>query len=235
MTDGRRRLVIQKDGVPIAVMMTRFGAEEMAAREGGVIYDVPVITKDVKLTPELLAQLLSHDPKTGKLYWKSRSRDFFDCDGAYRRFHRCFAGKEAVNSVNSHGYLVGKVLRLPAAAHRVIWALEYGRWPDGQIDHIDGDRANNRISNLRDVSQAENTRNAARPHLNTTGRIGVSFKGAVRAGSKKWIAHIGSKPIKSFHTFEEACAAREEAEQRLGYHPNHGRDGLLKTSCGALT
>jgi hypothetical protein len=203
MTDGRRRLVIQKDGVPIAVMMTRFGAEEMAAREGGVIYDVPVITKDVKLTPELLAQLLS--------------------------------GKEAVNSVNSHGYLVGKVLRLPAAAHRVIWALEYGRWPDGQIDHIDGDRANNRISNLRDVSQAENTRNAARPHLNTTGRIGVSFKGAVRAGSKKWIAHIGSKPIKSFHTFEEACAAREEAEQRLGYHPNHGRDGLLKTSCGALT
>ncbi|WP_425359496.1 HNH endonuclease signature motif containing protein [Borborobacter arsenicus] len=110
--------------------------------------------------------------------------------------------------------------------HRIIWFLEKGCWPD-VIDHIDGDGLNNRIDNLRDVSQAENMRNAARPNDNTSGRVGVSRLHRTDHWGDCWQAYINVRgkriALGLFKSFEHACLAREDAERQYGYHANHGR------------
>ena len=101
--------------------------------------------------------------------------------------------------------------------------MYHGQWPAGQIDHIDGCRKNNRISNLRDVRHQDNGKNTKLPSTNTSGRIGVSWHKA----AKKWGVSIKAddRPIHLglFVSFEEACAARKAAEEKYGFHPNHGR------------
>jgi hypothetical protein len=99
----------------------------------------------------------------------------------------------------------------------------HGEFPTYQIDHIDGDGLNNRLENLRDVTQLENLRNMTLYRNNTSGRIGVCF--VKREG--KWCAQIGtksgSKHLGHFSNFDDAVTARKAAEVELGYHENHGR------------
>lgn len=91
-------------------------------------------------------------------------------------------------------------------AHRVAWFLTYGEWPKGQIDHIDGDKTNNRINNLRDVTQTVNMYNQTKAHKhNKTGVLGVGFNGysyqaKIRIGNK--LKYLGS-----YATKEEASRA----------------------------
>ncbi|MGQ2942919.1 MAG: HNH endonuclease signature motif containing protein [Blastomonas fulva] len=103
------------------------------------------------------------------------------------------------------------------------WLLFYGDWPTAQVDHIDGDRANNRICNLRDATHSDNCRNAGLSKRNKSGRIGVHFDHT----RQRWVAgtKIMGKPIRlgRFATFEEACAARSAIEREYNFHPNHGR------------
>ncbi|WP_446719173.1 HNH endonuclease signature motif containing protein [Halocynthiibacter sp. C4] len=107
-------------------------------------------------------------------------------------------------------------------AHRVIWAMFYGRWPAKDIDHINGDRTDNRISNLRHVSRAENARNSSRSSANTSGRTGV-YK-VKKSG--KWNARIRVDGrfinLGFFKEFEAACAARAVAESKYGFSARHG-------------
>jgi hypothetical protein len=98
-------------------------------------------------------------------------------------------------------------------AHRAVWAMHYGEWPKGQIDHRDGDGMNNRIDNLRDATHAQNQRNQRLHVKNKTGVRGVSF----HTPTKKWQASIwdgnGKRVfIGRFETIEAAAAARKEAE-----------------------
>lgn len=97
--------------------------------------------------------------------------------------------------------------------------------PNGmQVDHINGDGLDNRRSNLRAVSAAENQRNKRINSNNTSGVAGVSYaeRDAV------WMASIKvdgkGKVLGHFQTFDEAVAARKAAEVHYGFHPNHGRD-----------
>jgi hypothetical protein len=91
------------------------------------------------------------------------------------------------------------------------------------IDHINGDRSDNRITNLRSVSHSGNTKNAKRRGDNLSGMTGVSFfrpKGTWRAR----INHNGETILLGyFRTYEEAVAARKAAEKIYEYHENHGR------------
>lgn len=64
--------------------------------------------------------------------------------------------------------------------HRVVWALAYGEWPPEQVDHIDGDRANNRPSNLRLAGEVGNQRNVLKHCRNTSGYRGVYWDKRVR-------------------------------------------------------
>lgn len=107
--------------------------------------------------------------------------------------------------------------------HRLIWELFNGAIPDGmQIDHINGDRADNRIENLRLVTQQSNLRNARMRDSNRTGITGVT-----RLPSGRFRARIGDKGrtiyLGNFDSELSARNARKAAEERLGYHANHGR------------
>lgn len=176
------------------------------------------MAKSTHITPELCRELLSYDAETGKLRWLPRARSHFATDHACRVWNGRFAHAEALTSVTVSGYKAGAVKKRYAAAHRVAWMVHTGRHPDGEIDHINGDRSDNRFNNLRDVSARDNCRNKSR-YRNSADRAGVHHDPRV----DKWSARIGDLFLGSFFTKEEANAARSAGEICMGYHANHGR------------
>lgn len=177
---------------------------------------------------EVLRELLSYDAETGKLQWRHRSDKWFTpTDGrtaahAASNWNAIWAGKHALESVHIAGYRCGTLLSGRVLAHRVIWALVHGAAPQ-EIDHLNGDRADNRLVNLRPVTHASNMKNTKRRSDNTSGVVGVFWKRLER----KWAASIGVDG-REFHlgvfpTIEEATAVRRAAEAAHGYHANHGR------------
>jgi hypothetical protein len=105
-------------------------------------------------------------------------------------------------------------------AHHIAWRFVYGYWPTGEIDHIDGDPSNNRISNLRDVTRQENKKNVKLQSNNKTGVSGVSFDKRI----KRWIVKLGKKYIGCYQSEGEAIEKRKQVEVENGYHENHGRE-----------
>ncbi len=176
---------------------------------------------------DVLKRLLRYEPETGKLFWRPRTPDMFR-NGKHSAEHTCAkwnannAGKEAFAYVRN-GYKYGVIYRVKYQAHRVIWFMVTGSWPDGQIDHINGNRADNRFENFRCVSHAENGRNQRLPRNNTSGAVGVCWS----RFAGKWQASItvgGTKThIGYFDDFDEAVAARQAKSEEFGFHPNHGR------------
>lgn len=173
-------------------------------------------------TPDELRQLLDYDPEAGVLVWRERPLEMFRRRGDWKRWNTCFAGRTA-GARGGYGYIAFQVFGQHFLAHRVAWAIAHGAWPEGDIDHINGDGTDNRIVNLRSVSHAVNLRNMRRPSHNTSGVVGVYQhpNGKFRAliGSKKNRVHLGY-----FDAIEDAIAARKTAEARMGYHKNHGSD-----------
>lgn len=166
---------------------------------------------------EYLRARLAYDSENGTLIWKW-------CEEMAPHWNDRFAGKPAFTARTSQGYPHGTIKGHHFTAHRVAWAIFHGSWPTYQIDHINGVREDYRIANLRDVSQAENTKNMAKPRHNTSGVVGVS---RTSHGSKPWVATIGSrinyKYLGLFHCLGQAIKARATAASEFGMHPNHGR------------
>lgn len=173
-------------------------------------------------SPELLRKLLHCEASTGKLFWLQRPREMFVSDRAFNTWNSRFSGREAF-LVKSHGYLTGRIFYKTYRAHRVIWAIENSLWPKMEIDHINGDRSDNRICNLREVTSQENNRNLPISSSNTSGVIGVCWS----RRESRWRAHItiGNRHnhIGYFDRFSDAVAARKKAEEHFGFHVNHGR------------
>ena len=179
------------------------------------------------LPVNVLAEALAYNPISGVLSWKSRPRHHFRSHHAWVMFNPKYAGKPA-GSVTKTGYLAfeisvrGDIFR--PKAHRVAWALHHGTWPEHHIDHINGDRRDNRISNLRDVPNCENARNQRLHLTNTSGHAGVTF----HKKSGKWLAQITYQGqhhyLGVFHNLEDAVIARKAAADAFGFHPNHGRN-----------
>ena len=192
-----------------------------------LINDLRVAKEAGELPPApALRLLLRYEPSTGQLFWRERPVEMFPDAVAARRWNGAFARKEAFKS-NKRGYATGCILYRTLFAHRVIWALVYSAWPSNDIDHISGEKDDNRIENLRVVSGSENMRNKKRYSNNLSGRVGVVF----HRRDKRWHARIrvNNKKIHlgAYRTFEEACAARSIAEDRLGFHRNHGRSDAI--------
>src|SRR6516165_2528570 len=98
-----------------------------------------------------LGELLRYEPKTGKLFWKPRPIEMFAFDPsvhttkriysaerAWKKWNTRYAEKEALTAINNWGYRHGQVLGQTMQAHRVIWKMVTGRFPE-MIDHINGD------------------------------------------------------------------------------------------------
>lgn len=194
-------------------------------------YEDHAMAKSQLPTPDELRQLLRYEPETGKLFWRTRTPYMFT-DGNQTAAHSCgrwnsrWAGKE-VGTTNSHGYKTVVILHGRTSAHRIAWAMCNGRWPSQQLDHINGVRDDNRIINLREVSNMENARNTKRHKNNNSGRTGVFYV----ESRGIWNAYINvnwrKRSLGNFKTFEQACAAREQAEIEMGFHENHGRQDQM--------
>lgn len=164
------------------------------------------------LSADRLRELLDYNPETGDFFHRSTSY----C-GANNRV-RVRAGDRAGHKSQVTGYLVLRVDGRNYQAHRVAWLYVYGVWPRNEIDHIDGDRSNNRISNLRDVSRAVNAQNLRWNNLNTASKHrGVHFN----KPTGRWYAKIkvGGKvfSLGGYANPEDAHAVYLEAKRRL--HP----------------
>lgn len=173
------------------------------------------------LTAEYVRECLDYDPDTGLLKWKKRPVEHFKSDRNWKMWNTRFSDKNTGSFVNKKGYMNIKLNGTTYRTHRIVWLIVHGEWPKDHIDHIDGDRINNKIENLRDVPNSENHKNMAMMYINTSGHSGVSFRG------KNWIARISvngkEKHLGVFKTIDEAIKARKAAEKEHNFHPNHGR------------
>jgi hypothetical protein len=153
----------------------------------------------VPLTVERLRDLLDYDPATGLFS---------------RRVILSSYPRPCVGTRHNGGYLLISVAGKQHLAHRLAWLHVHGQWPQHGIDHIDGNKQNNAISNLRDASKTLNAQNYKRAKRdNKTGFLGVSkkynrFKAQIKFAGR-------NKLIGSFATAEEAHAAYLVAKRKF--------------------
>jgi len=163
----------------------------------------------IKLIPqEELKRLLRYDPETGiftRLVSPARNVKVGDVAGGI-----------------CHGYIRIKINSRGYAAHRLAWLYVYGECPAGEIDHINHDRSDNRIVNLRCVSLQDNQKNQRMAKKNTSGFNGVCWHKVTR----KWMAQISVNDEKIylgvFNSIDDAIMARKAADIKYDFHPNHG-------------
>lgn len=162
------------------------------------------------LTAEQLRELLNYAPETGIFTWAVAGRGRNVGSPAGSKDHRGYIQLS----------LGPRKARLRIYMHQAAWLYVHGYWPVQDIDHINHDKSDNRIENLRELSRSLNQQNQIRPHANNkTGFLGVY---ANKPGRKKpYLATIFVKGrhvhLGAFDTAEEAHAAYVEAKRRL--HP----------------
>ncbi len=161
---------------------------------------------------ERLRELFDYDADTGNLIWKVRPVSAFKNQHDCNAWNTNFAGKVAGCITKSTGYRVIRIDDLLYFAHRLIYALHHGVCPsDLQIDHIDGNKPNNRVENLRLATSAENSQNVGKRCNNTSGFTGIcwhkhhqKFRASIKINSRD--KHLGY-----FTTAEEAAEAYSTA------------------------
>lgn len=159
-------------------------------------------------------ELLKYDPETG-IITRKKSK-----------------GGKMIGSrtgcLQPNGYLRTRINGRLYKTSRIAWLLYYKKWPDGDIDHINHIRDDDRIINLRCTDNAGNMTNKGRYKTNKSGFVGVYWNNR----AKKWVAQIGRKGLGYFDCPHKACHIRKLAELRLGYHLNHGQKNARQGMAG---
>lgn len=168
----------------------------------------------------LARELFKYCPGTGKVFYRNQYKDVIIKKGLSARYFD-MGGREAFCGESGGGYLSGKFLGKCHMAHKVAWMIFYGEEPKGYIDHLNGNKQDNRITNLRDVTCTENNRNKSFQCNNTSGVMGVRY----REDRKRWEVSLSRKYVGSFKNLDEAKIARKTKEIRKGFHINHGKQG----------
>lgn len=160
------------------------------------------------LSQALLKSQLTYNPESGVFNWKK--------------------GKAGVPPESSAGYMCDRgyikicINKRKYTAHRLAFVYMYGSCPS-EIDHINGVKHDNRISNIRKVTHAENMKNQKMYASNKSGVTGVYWDGQ----HNKWRANIRFNgkciPFGRFEYKWEAICRRKTAENKYGFHANHGR------------
>jgi hypothetical protein len=163
------------------------------------------------ITQEYLKSILDYNPVTGEFLWKVNSASNKVKTGS-------LAG--CINKITLYRQIgINKKFYL---AHRLAWLYLYGTLPDKFIDHINHDRSDNRIQNLRIVARDANQRNCSLSKRNNSGIIGVSWN-KKHGNWQSFISINGkNKNLGSFESIEQAAISRKNAEQKYNYHENHG-------------
>lgn len=148
-------------------------------------------------------ELLSYNPESGVLTWISQG-------SAYGKVRGKVAG-----TIRKDKSLNVKIYGANYLAHRIAWLLHFGNLPETEIDHIDGDPSNNRISNLRVASREQNAMNRAKQSNNKSGYKGVRFLHKLG----KWVAEISANKshyhLGLYDSAEDASDAYTKAAHEL--------------------
>lgn len=186
-------------------------------------------------------EYFNYDPETGIFTVKERPASDFSNTAIYRR-HLAAVGS-VPGSVIPDGYIKIYMDGHYFNAHRLAWLAVHGEWvkyPEYEIDHIDGDPSNNRLANLRKVSKSDNQRNAGMRVNNTSSIHGVNWKPKYNStpGDGRWVARIWNGPkhvyLGAFKTLKEAQIARRAAERVLGFTRTQEPGHALKKSRHAI-
>lgn len=157
--------------------------------------------KSKKITAKMVRGLLDYNPETGDFYWLK---------------HRgtVTSGTKAGCVNKAIGYVQIGVNLVRYYGHRLAWLHYYGEWPANEIDHVNGDRADNRISNLREATSGQNKLNKGARSDNLCG-----LKGAYLHAPGKWRARIKANGIITdlgcYNSPEEAHRAYCKAALKL--------------------
>lgn len=160
---------------------------------------------------KLAVALFNYDPESGSLTWRLSTKAFKSGDEA-----GCVTRTDGYSS-----YRNVIVFGDRYKAHRLIWLMQTGSWPNGYIDHVDGDGLNNRWENLREATPSQNSMNQKVRSDNASGCKGISYD----KSRGLWYAYIdidGSRVHLGRHeNKDEAVAVRLAAEKR--YHGEYAR------------
>ncbi len=168
------------------------------------------------LTQQELKKVLRYDPDSGLFFWldTAKNRPEITLPAGYI----------------SRGYIRIRVGAYVYRAHRLAWLYVYGEWPQNEMDHINHNRADNRIANLRAVTKMENAQNRKLNPRSSSGINGISM--CVGARETTWRVNFWSVAVpkkrrnrlsRSFKTLAKAISYRKKLELRYGFHENHGR------------
>jgi hypothetical protein len=184
-----------------------------------LVSSLNVRIKPPRFTHSQLLEMLSYDPRTGLFKWKKRPA-LPNNGGRVESWNTRFAGQIA--GAEQDRYWRIRIGGRSYLAHRVAWFYVQGEWPANEIDHINHNKIDNRLENLRAVSPLENQRN--RPaQRNSTGAV----TGVHRATDcDRWLATIKIRSTNThlglFSDWFDAVCARKSAESAHGFHLNHG-------------
>lgn len=169
------------------------------------------------LSHDLIVTLLSYDPDSGKLFWLPRKAEMFRDAGKRKGYSLCAAwntrwgGKPALYTPDVYGYQHGTILGKTYKAHRVAWCLLTGDWPDGFIDHKNGDRSDNSATNLREATRTENQQNTTSRSGSTSPYLGVSWERRCSRWNVRIKINGKQKHIGNFECQIEAAKAYDRA------------------------
>ena len=171
------------------------------------------LKEDIKILHKYIKTNYRYDELTGEFFSFRYNRPV-GC------VNTCFCGKKYFRmQIKGKNYYI----------HRLAWLYVHGEFPPEQIDHINSDGLDNRLINLRAVSNSENGKNQRKHSTNVSGVMGVSW----HKRDKRWQSSIkvDSKPIYlgSYISFNDAVIARKVAEKQYGFHLNHGITKPLPT------
>ena len=181
----------------------------------------------MNISQSLLKSLIHYDPDTGVFTWRERPESMFETRRHCNIWNARYCGKIA-GTLGNRGYSIISIRiseQMRASAHRLAFLYCYGYIPSesSDIDHINGDKTDNRIVNLRECSRTENNRNTHKGKNNKSGFTGVRWCYSRR----KWTAEIGldykNKWLGGHVSKFAAVAARQRAEKEYGFTERHGK------------
>jgi hypothetical protein len=149
-----------------------------------------------------LREALAYDQETGAFTWRTK--------------HGHMLAGTSAGSISHYGYVEIRLQKKLYKAHRLAWLYVHGEWPAEQIDHINGNKADNRLCNLRPATNRENARNKPAYKRNTSGIKGVSWSKV----SQKWMAMVTNEDgryvyLGLFTDKAEAALVRAAAAQKF--------------------
>lgn len=158
-----------------------------------------------------VAECLSLNPASGTLTWRSRPEHHFKTPRARNTWNSRYAGSEAGTRARCVSVNLGGSIH---KAHRLAWLLFYGSWPEGAVDHIDGNPCNNAIANLRLATNQQNQFNRGPSRNNTSGYKGVCWDKPRGLWRAQIVVDRKSVFLGHYDAPEQAAAAYAEGARR---------------------